>query len=147
LHGDRTQGQRISAINGFKDGRYQILVATDIAARGLDVENISHVINFDMPDTSDAYIHRIGRTGRAERHGQAFTFITPKDKAMVHSLEKIIGRRLDRQRLDGFDYDLPPSNPQGSSTKRARNLSTSDRGIKSKNGHKSNTHRRRRTNK
>jgi ATP-dependent RNA helicase RhlE len=78
LHGDRSQGQRQSALKGFKDGRHQIMVATDIAARGLDVESISHVINYDMPDTADAYIHRIGRTGRAQRTGDAYTLVTPR---------------------------------------------------------------------
>ena len=73
LHGNRSQKQRTSALKGFKQGRYQIMVATDIAARGLDIDRISHVINFDMPDTADAYIHRIGRTGRAKRTGEAFS--------------------------------------------------------------------------
>ena len=77
LHSDRTQGQRRTALEGFKQGTYQIMVATDIAARGLDIDRISHVINFDMPDTADAYIHRIGRTGRAKRTGEAFTLVTP----------------------------------------------------------------------
>ena len=110
LHGNRTQGQRQSALNGFRDGRYQIMVATDIAARGLDVESISHVINYDMPDTADAYIHRIGRTGRAERNGDAFTLVTPEDSDMVRTLEKIIGKQLPRQRLNNFDYNIeaPP---------------------------------------
>jgi ATP-dependent RNA helicase RhlE len=107
LHSDRTQGQRQSALNGFKSGRYQIMVATDIAARGLDVESISHVINFDMPDTADAYIHRIGRTGRAEHTGDAFTFVTPDDKDMVRTLEKIMGQPLRRQTLTDFDYTAP----------------------------------------
>ncbi len=107
LHGNRTQGQRQSALNGFKDGAYQIMVATDIAARGLDVESISHVINFDMPDTSDAYIHRIGRTGRAERSGDAFTLVTPEDTAMVRELEAIMGGRLPHQKLVDFDYNAP----------------------------------------
>ena len=107
LHSDRTQGQRQSALNGFKDGRYQIMVATDIAARGLDVEGISHVINFDMPDTEDAYIHRIGRTGRAEHNGDAFTLVTPDDSVMVRSLEKIMGQALPRQTLKDFDYTKP----------------------------------------
>jgi ATP-dependent RNA helicase RhlE len=107
LHGDRSQGQRQSALTGFKSGHYQVMVATDIAARGLDVENISHVINFDMPATSDDYIHRIGRTGRAERTGDAFTLVTPDDKDMVRALEKIMGKPLSRQTLDGFDYTLP----------------------------------------
>ncbi len=107
LHSDRTQGQRQSALNGFKDGRYQIMVATDIAARGLDVDSISHVINFDMPDTADAYIHRIGRTGRAERTGDAFTLITPEDDDMVRELEKIMKQTLPRETIEGFDYNVP----------------------------------------
>ena len=108
LHSDRTQGQRQTALSGFKHGRYQIMVATDIAARGLDVESISHVINFDMPDTADAYIHRIGRTGRVERAGDAFTLVTPDDKEMVRTLEKIIGHKLPSQTLSDFDYNAPP---------------------------------------
>ncbi len=117
LHSDRTQGQRQSALNGFKSGRYQIMVATDIAARGLDVDSISHVINFDIPDTADAYIHRIGRTGRAERTGDAFTLITPEDDEMVRELEKIMQQRLPREVIAGFDYTLapPPLQPQPAS--------------------------------
>jgi ATP-dependent RNA helicase RhlE len=107
LHSNRTQGQRTMALNGFRDGYYRIMVATDIAARGLDVENISHVINYDMPDTADAYIHRIGRTGRAERTGDAFTLTTPDDDAMVRALEKIMNQRLPRRTLEGFDYKAP----------------------------------------
>ncbi len=107
LHSDRTQSQRQNALNGFRSGHFQIMVATDIAARGLDVDSISHVINFDMPDTADAYIHRIGRTGRAERNGDAFTLVTPDDDEMVRELEKIIGQKLPRETLEGFDYMLP----------------------------------------
>jgi ATP-dependent RNA helicase RhlE len=106
LHGDRTQGQRQSALKGFKNGTHQIMVATDIAARGLDVESISHVINFDMPDTADAYIHRIGRTGRAERTGDAFTLVTPEDNDMVRALERIMGP-LPKLTLSDFDYNAP----------------------------------------
>jgi ATP-dependent RNA helicase RhlE len=110
LHSNRSQGQRQSALTGFKNGQYQIMVATDIAARGLDVDSISHVINFDMPDTADAYIHRIGRTGRAERSGDAFTLVTPDDDDMVRTLEKIMGHKLERQTIKGFDYSasVPP---------------------------------------
>jgi ATP-dependent RNA helicase RhlE len=107
LHSDRTQGQRQTALNGFKSGEFQIMVATDIAARGLDVEHISHVINFDMPATEDDYIHRIGRTGRAERTGDAFTLVTPDDKDMIRALEKVMGKPLPRQTVEGFDYDIP----------------------------------------
>jgi len=107
LHGDRTQGQRRQALNGFKDGKYQIMVATDIAARGLDIDGISHVINFDMPDTADAYIHRIGRTGRAQRSGEAFTFVTPDDQALVRKIEKIMKKKLPQKTLHGFNYTIP----------------------------------------
>ncbi len=107
LHSDRSQGQRQSALKGFKSGRHQIMVATDIAARGLDVESISHVINFDMPDTADAYIHRIGRTGRAERSGDAFTLVTPDDNDMIRALERIMGQPLIRKTLPDFDYAVP----------------------------------------
>src|SRR3990170_2795164 len=99
-----TQGQRQSALKGFKVGRYQVMIATDIAARGLDVENISHVINYDMPDTTDAYIHRIGRTGRAERLGDAFTLVTPEDGSTLRALEKVMGKPIERRKLEGFDY-------------------------------------------
>ena len=122
LHSDRTQGQRQKALNGFKSGQFQIMVATDIAARGLDVDSISHVINFDIPDTADAYIHRIGRTGRAERTGDAFTLVTPDDDDMIRSLEKIMGQKLKRQTIKGFDYTAPApprSTPAPRKAKRA----------------------------
>ncbi len=110
LHGDRTQGQRQAALKGFRSGTHQIMVATDIAARGLDVESISHVINFDMPDTADAYIHRIGRTGRMQRTGDAFTLVTPEDNDMIRTLERIMGQPIVRRTVDGFDYTVaaPP---------------------------------------
>ncbi len=107
LHGDRTQGQRQAALKGFKSGYHDIMVATDIAARGLDVESISHVINYDMPDTADAYIHRIGRTGRAERTGDAFTLVTPEDNDMIRTLERIMGGPIKREMLEGFNYTVP----------------------------------------
>jgi ATP-dependent RNA helicase RhlE len=107
LHGDRSQGQRQAALKGFKSGHHDIMVATDIAARGLDIESISHVINYDMPDTADAYIHRIGRTGRAQRTGDAFTLVTDEDKDMIRTLEKIMGQPLKRETLEDFDYKAP----------------------------------------
>jgi ATP-dependent RNA helicase RhlE len=114
LHGDRSQGQRQSALKGFKDGTHQIMVATDIAARGLDVESISHVINYDMPDTADAYIHRIGRTGRAQRTGDAFTLVTPEDNDMIRILERIMGGPIKREVLEGFNYTAAaPPKPAG----------------------------------
>jgi ATP-dependent RNA helicase RhlE len=89
------------------------MVATDIAARGLDIDGISHVINFDMPDTADAYIHRIGRTGRAQRLGKAFTFVTPDDQALVRKIEKIMKKKLPQKTLPDFDYTIPkPDNQQ-----------------------------------
>jgi ATP-dependent RNA helicase RhlE len=119
LHGDRSQGQRQAALKDFKSGTHPIMVATDIAARGLDVESISHVINYDMPDTADAYIHRIGRTGRAQRTGDAFTLITDEDKDMIRTLEKIMGNEIKRETLDGFNYTLPA--PPKSDSGRGRN--------------------------
>ena len=107
LHGDRSQGQRQAALKGFKSGHHDIMVATDIAARGLDIETISHVINYDMPDTADAYIHRIGRTGRAQRTGDAFTLVTHEDNDMILVLERIMGQRIKREYLEGFDYTRP----------------------------------------
>ncbi|HDQ45547.1 MAG TPA: DEAD/DEAH box helicase [bacterium] len=120
LHSDRTQNQRQAALNGFKNGIFQIMVATDIAARGLDVEKVSHVINFDMPDTPDAYIHRIGRTGRAENRGDAFTLTTPDDNDMVLVLEKIMGKPLRREMLPEFDYREPAPAPHARITRPER---------------------------
>jgi ATP-dependent RNA helicase RhlE len=104
LQGNMSQNQRLQAINGFRSGKYDILAATDVAARGIDVTDISHVINFDMPDTADAYTHRIGRTGRARQTGEAFTFAAQDEEAMVYQIEKTIGEPIERRRLDGFDY-------------------------------------------
>ncbi len=124
LHGDRTQNQRTAALRGFKQGMYQIMVATDIAARGLDIDRISHVINYDMPDTADAYIHRIGRTGRAKRTGEAFTLLTPDDNALVRKIEKIMKQELPRKTLPGFDYEIPqpeyPKNPRKAKSRGSR---------------------------
>ena len=108
LQGDLSQSQRQEALNGFRNGKYRILVATDIAARGLDISRISHVINYDMPDTVDAYTHRIGRTGRAERTGDAFTFVTREDRAFVWEIERVLGEEIARRTLEDFDYTAPP---------------------------------------
>ncbi len=113
LQGNLSQNKRQEALNGFRDGRYQVLVATDIAARGIDVSCISHVINFDMPDTTDAYTHRIGRTGRAAKTGDAFTFITREDEPIVRSIERILGEKIERCTLEGFDYKPAPSHNTG----------------------------------
>ena len=99
LHGDRSQAQRRAALEGFRNGNFRIMVATDIAARGLDVDGISHVVNYDMPNTADDYIHRIGRTGRADRTGDAFTFVTADDSATIKAVEHTMGQRLPRMKL------------------------------------------------
>lgn len=109
LQGNLSQSQREAAMGGFRDGRFQILVATDIAARGIDVTDISHVINYDIPSTTDAYIHRIGRTGRATRSGDAYTLVTGEDKVMVRAIEKVLGSPIERRTVDGFDYTLNAS--------------------------------------
>ncbi len=108
LQGNLSQNKRQEALDGFRDGTYQILVATDIAARGIDVLSISHVINYDMPDTTDAYTHRIGRTGRALKTGDAFTFISKEDEQQVRSIERVLGKKIERRVLEGFDYKQPP---------------------------------------
>ena len=104
LQGNLSQSRRQAVMNGFRNGTFQILVATDVAARGIDVTQISHVINYDMPDTADAYTHRIGRTGRNAKTGEAFTFITSEDENMVRSIERILHARIRRCTLKGFDY-------------------------------------------
>jgi len=112
LQGNLSQNNRQKAMQGFRDGRLQILVATDIAARGIDVSSISHVINYDIPSTVEAYIHRIGRTGRAAKEGEAFTLITPQDQSEVKAIEKVIGKKIKQIHLPHFDYDAPaPSRP------------------------------------
>lgn len=113
LQGDLSQFKRQAALNGFRNGKYQILVATDIAARGIDVSRISHVINYDMPDTVDAYTHRIGRTGRAARTGDAFTFVTSKERAFVWTIEKVLGEKIERRTLEDFDYTTPAPSGNG----------------------------------
>jgi superfamily II DNA/RNA helicase len=107
LQGNLSQNRRQEALDGFRSGKYQILVATDIAARGIDVSSISHVINYDMPDTTDAYTHRIGRTGRAAKTGDAFTFVTREDEFQVKSIERVLGAKIERRMLKGFDYKKP----------------------------------------
>ena len=109
LQGNMSQGKRQESLNGFKSGKYRILVATDIAARGVDVSGITHVINYDMPDTADAYTHRVGRTGRAACTGEAFTFVTHADKPTVRSFERIMGMQLVCREIEGFDYNASAS--------------------------------------
>ena len=126
LHSNRTQREREKALSGFRDGRYEVMVATDIAARGLDVEQISHVINFDVPHHPEDYVHRIGRTGRAQAVGDAFTIMTGEDVAEVAAIERFIGQKIPRVKLDNFRYEytrLLDPNPRpvfGARRQRAR---------------------------
>src|SRR5271156_4908413 len=120
LHSNRTQREREQALRGFRDGRFEVLVATDIAARGLDIADVSHVINYDVPQHPEDYIHRIGRTGRAEATGDAFTLMVAEDGQHVHAIERFIGKKVERIKLENFDYKYTalfeegkPGQPQG----------------------------------
>jgi ATP-dependent RNA helicase RhlE len=108
IHGNRSQPQREAALAAFKHGRIKVLVATDIAARGIDVEALPHVINFDVPVVPDDYIHRVGRTARAGKIGDALTFASPAEQPLVKAIERAVGRPLARRRIEGFDYDAKP---------------------------------------
>jgi ATP-dependent RNA helicase RhlE len=101
LQGNLSQNRRQAAMEDFRNGRVKVLVATDIAARGIDVSRISHVINFDLPDTAEAYTHRIGRTGRMTERGTALSFVTQEDGSMVRTIEKLLGKKLERRKLAG----------------------------------------------
>jgi ATP-dependent RNA helicase RhlE len=120
LQGNLSQGRRQAALDGFRDGTFQILVATDIAARGIDVTRISHVINYDIPSTPEAYIHRIGRTGRATRSGKAFTLVTGEDRDAVRAINRIIGAEIEQRILSTFDYGSPAPNHEGRSQWRGK---------------------------
>ena len=109
IHGNRTQAQRTQALAGFKNGTFRVLVATDIAARGIDVEALSHVVNFDVPHVPEDYIHRVGRTARAEMTGDAFTFVSPEEATDLAAIEREIGKRLPRITVPGFDYTRAPA--------------------------------------
>jgi ATP-dependent RNA helicase RhlE len=104
IHGNRSQAQRTQALAGFKAGKFPVLVATDIAARGIDVEALSHVVNFDVPASPEDYVHRVGRTARAEQKGDAFVFVSPEEEADVRGIERALGARLPRVTVEGFDY-------------------------------------------
>jgi ATP-dependent RNA helicase RhlE len=104
LHSNRTQREREQALKGFREGRFEVLVATDIAARGLDIADVSHVINYDVPQHPEDYIHRIGRTGRAEATGDAFTLMTAEDSRHVQAIERFISQKVVRVKLENFDY-------------------------------------------
>jgi ATP-dependent RNA helicase RhlE len=107
IHGNRSQSQRVAALDAFKRGKMRVLVATDIAARGIDVEGISHVINYDMPMQAEDYVHRTGRTGRAQAIGEAYTLVTPADERMVNRIEYVLKQKIERRKIDGIDYRTP----------------------------------------
>lgn len=136
LQGNLSQNRRQAALNGFRDGTFQILVATDIAARGIDVSQISHVINYDIPDTPEAYVHRIGRTGRAARTGDAFTLVSSEDNAMVRTIEGKLGRLLERKKVEGFEYGAaaPTKNNEFARPPRNQNQSRPQQQWGKKNG-------------
>jgi ATP-dependent RNA helicase RhlE len=111
IHGNRSQKQRTEALAGFKAGRYRVIVATDILARGIDVEALEHVVNFDVPVTPEDYIHRVGRTGRAEATGDAYTFAAPEERDLVQAIERKVGKPIERRKLDDFDYSARGDEP------------------------------------
>ena len=113
LHGDLNQGQRQRALDGFRNGKYNILVATDVAARGLDIEDVTHVINYDIPANPDDYLHRVGRTARAEKEGDAITFVTPSDHAALGGIEKAVGQNIPRKEYEGAPRILTLWRPAG----------------------------------
>jgi ATP-dependent RNA helicase RhlE len=120
IQGNLSQSRREAAMNAFRKGKIKVLVATDIAARGIDVMEISHVINYDVPDTADAYTHRTGRTGRMEQAGTAFSLVTQEDLAMVHAIERTLGKGLERRRVDGFETTLKESKQTNPVSKNSR---------------------------
>jgi ATP-dependent RNA helicase RhlE len=104
IHSARSQRERVDALTGFKNGKFEVLVATDIAARGLDIAGVSHVVNYDVPENPEDYVHRIGRTGRAQTTGDAFTLVTEDDVRNARSIERYIGASIERKKIEGFNY-------------------------------------------
>jgi ATP-dependent RNA helicase RhlE len=134
LQGNMSQGQRDRAMKGFRGGNYDILVATDIAARGIDVSGISHVINFDVPNTPEAYTHRIGRTGRSGNEGKAFTFVTADDRDWIKATERMIGSAITQEKVDGFELGAGASSGRNGGRGRSpgRGSNNSDRNSRSR---------------
>ncbi|HTO02839.1 MAG TPA: DEAD/DEAH box helicase [Opitutus sp.] len=120
LHANRSQNQRIEALAGFKSGKYEVMVATDIAARGIDVAGVSHVINYDVPEKPEDYVHRIGRTGRAQAVGDAFTLVTPENASDIRDIQRFIGAKIPELRLEGFNYKPIVARPADETTQRPR---------------------------
>lgn len=131
IHGNRSQSQRTDALAGFKKGEYRVLVATDIAARGIDVEALSHVVNFDVPHVSEDYIHRVGRTARAEATGDAFTFMSQEEEADLRAIERALGKQIPRRQVEGFDSSkveaAHPETPRGERIAQIRAMKAEER--------------------
>ena len=136
IHGNRSQPQRTTALAGFKSGKFRVLVATDVAARGIDIQALGHVVNFDVPAAPEDYIHRVGRTARAEATGEALTLVMPESERDLGGIERALGLTIPRIRLEGFAYDVgpgaPPSENAKRSTAKSRNANRST--AKSRNG-------------
>ena len=141
LQGNMSQPQRDRAMRGFRTHQFDILVATDIAARGIDVSGVSHVINYDVPNTPEAYTHRIGRTGRSQREGVACTFVTSEDRAWVRATERMIGKPIPRRRVEGFEHDADDM-PETLRAPRGKS-GGARRGGQQRNGRRSSAGRRR----
>jgi len=120
IQGNLSQSKRQAAMNAFRKGKVKVLVATDIAARGIDVMEVSHVINYDVPDTAEAYTHRTGRTGRMEQSGTAFSLVTQEDLSIVHAIERTLGKGLERRRVNGFETILKESKKNNTVNKNSR---------------------------
>jgi len=120
IHGNRSQSQRVRALEAFRTGEFRVLVATDIAARGVDVKDVSHVVNFDVPHEPETYVHRVGRTARAQQRGDAFTLVAPEEEADLARIEKLIGMPIPRTRIPSFPYDMPRPASLGPSRPAAR---------------------------
>jgi ATP-dependent RNA helicase RhlE len=135
IHGDRSQGQRERALGDFKRGRIEVLVATDIAARGIDVDDITHVVNYDVPRAPEDYVHRIGRTGRMHAAGDAVTLVSPEEEKEAREIERFLGRRIPHETLRGFDYSARATRtPHGASDDRGRSRGGRDDGDRPRGG-------------
>ncbi|MCH7565835.1 MAG: DEAD/DEAH box helicase [Gemmatimonadetes bacterium] len=134
IHGNRSQNQRTKALAGFKEGKFQVLVATDVAARGIDVEALGHVVNFNVPTVPEDYIHRVGRTARADATGEAFTLVAPEEEANLERIERLVGSKLPRVRLQGFSYEVGADPPRGRSPEASRAKQIENRGRGFANG-------------
>ncbi len=130
IHGNKSQSQRLKALEGFRGGAHRVLVATDIAARGIDVEGVSHVVNFDVPHEPEVYVHRVGRTARAQRKGDAFTLVSLEEEPDIKAVERLLGAALARAKIPGFRYDAPgpPRSPPPAQGRRPPNRGRPPRG-------------------